>query len=99
MITHYNEVTETTAPETIDWKHIDFLTAVKGDGQLIIQRASNIPQYGGLVVVIAYQNNFIRVIESLGGQNLIDSLDDGILWGIAMCLARGGSVPLSIKND
>lgn len=98
MITHYNEVTETTDPEAIDWMRIEFLTAVKVDGQLILQRAAHIPQYGGLVVVIAYLHNFQRVIKSFGGQAILDSLDDGHLWDIAMCLARGGSIPLAIEE-
>lgn len=98
MITHYSDVTETTDPELIDWMKIEFLTAVKVDGQLILKRSDNIPQYGGLVVVIAYLHNFQRVIKSFGGQEILDLLDDNHLWDIAMCLARGGSIPLSIEE-
>jgi len=94
MITKYEDVTKDTDVNNIDWHHIQFLTAIKSEGMITIQRAENIPQYRGGLVVIAYMKNFIRVMQSFGDQEFLDSLDDSALWCIAMRLARGGSVPL-----
>lgn len=94
LITEYKDVTKDTDVDSIDWHNIQFLTAIKSEGMITIQRAENIPQYGGGLVVIAYLKNFIRVMQSFGSNEFLDSLDDNTLWGIAMCLARGGAVPL-----
>ena len=97
-IKNYENVDETTDPMDIDWDNIQFLTATISDGTMTIQRASNIPQYGGLTVVIAYLSNFRRVIRSFGGQHVLDCLDQGQLWDIAMHLARGGAIPLQLSD-
>ena len=99
MITHYNDVTNTTDPMAIDWNNIEFLTATVSDGTMTIQRATNIPQYGGLTVVVAYLHNFMRVIQSFGGQHVLDCLDQGQLWDIAMHLARGGAIPYNCQME
>ena len=100
-ITHYSDVKDTTEPHMIDWDNIDFLIKEVQTDKVLIQRARSLPQFGGLMVVVAYLINFQRIIDSLSsnGNEFFESIPHETRWGIAMCLSRGGVVPLEIVSN
>ena len=88
-----------TDPEKqIDWDNINFLTHESSEGKLVIKRHSSIPQFGGLVPILAYRKNFLRYLENFpGGKEMSESFDDGLLWDMSMTLARGGEIPFGTQ--
>ena len=87
-------------PETdIDWDNIDFLkVVVTDDNGIEIRRYESIPQFGGLVPIMAYAKNLKRMILRFdGGDEVLKTIDNGLLFDMGMTLSRGGSIPFGMK--
>lgn len=85
----------------IDWDNIDFLTFEwdKENNLINIFREKYIPQIGGLKPILAYSQNFVRLVKEFkGGEELINQTDDQLLFDIGMSLARGAEIPIAIGN-
>ena len=81
----------------IDWDNIDFLTFEWDNDKkiLTIFREEYIPQMGGLKPILAYKQNFVRLVEEFqGGKELIKNTDEKMLFDIALAIARGAKIPL-----
>ena len=82
----------------INWNKIEFLRVYKRDDGFVIQRHPKVPQIGGLGAIVAYQANLCRLMRSDigGGEEFIkEASERGILFDIALTLARGGELPLN----
>jgi hypothetical protein len=82
----------------INWDRIEFLRVYKRDGGFVIQRHPKVPQIGGLGAILAYQANLCRLMRSSigGGEEFIKEAEKhGVLFNIALTLARGGELPLN----
>ena len=83
----------------IDWDNIQFLTHEETDNGIVIKRLSNIPQIGGLYPILAYRGNFLRYLKQfVGGEEIANSLDQGLLWDMSLTLSRGGVIPFSTRE-
>ena len=82
----------------IDWDNIDFLfVEVTDDNVIEIKRYESIPQFGGLIPIMAYAKNLKRMILRFkGGDEVLKTIDDNLLLDMAMTLARGGSIPFGM---
>ena len=80
----------------INWNGIDFLEIIKRKGKHVIARHPSVRQCGGLVPILAYQKNLLRVLERCeGGDAFIEEINKrGLLFDMAMTLARGFDLPI-----